>query len=466
MPLYANDFFYSNDWLNCLYYEQNGAGYKSTAEDQKFFISAQGKSNPKSEYEESLKLVLKNDLTFKERFPYRYKLIAKQNNIAYNPVVKIDKNVTNVIIVYPNRYMGNPASMFGHLFLVLETNRGLLDSNILHFTAETDNDRSVSYMIKGLTGQYKGWFLEEAYYKKIKYYNYFEDRDIIYYDLKLSEDQIEDLQLHYIELKNTYFNYYFVDKNCAFYIGRLLNVVIKPDIITNLPYMMPSHVINDLFDYKLLKNERTRISNTKTFNTMFNNLNRKQKGEVVDLLNNKTDDIVDDADVLKTYITCSEYMINNNSELADIIRCNRIQAYKKLSSMNKSVARVTVVKKEKADRIQSGSIKLSRTFNDNYEFQYNPIYFSEYDQLEKLEVVRVKCFGAKVKISENRSPLYAIDLLDLVNISQYNEVLNSFSWKIKTELAYSDSLLGNQEFYVGIDLPPIFGHYVLENSTT
>ncbi|HCY37126.1 MAG: hypothetical protein DKM50_09805 [Candidatus Margulisiibacteriota bacterium] len=447
--LFAEDHYTSREWLNLLYYEQSGSGYKSLAEEDGFFITKQGKTNPKDEYEASLKLVLAQDLTFKTKFPLRYKYIVKQHNLQYAPAVQVPANINKVLIAYPNRYMNNPASMFGHLFLVLETNKGILDSDILHYIADTAADRSIGYMIKGLSGQYKGWFLREPYYKKIKGYNYVEDRDIIYYDLKLSKEQTENLQLHYIELQNSFFYYYFLDKNCAFFIGKLLNIVLDSDIATKRSYIIPSQIINDLFDVNLLENERLRVANTKVFNRLFTGLNDEQKRGLITLFHEKKESIQADPDVLKAFIIISEYMISNHSDLADNIRSNRITAYKKLKDLETSNIRQTDVKKESVNRIQSESIGLSRVFNNYYEISFNPIYFSEYDHFNILEVISVKGLGTKINLYPNGHPLYQLDLVDLNNIIQSNDVLNSFSWKIKSSIFYKDSILTNQEVYYG-----------------
>lgn len=354
--LFSEDFYSSRKWLNLLYYEKIGSDYKSLVENDGFFISPQGKNDPKKEYEASLKLVQNQDLQFKSKFPLRYKYIAQQNKINYAPSILISTNINNVVIAFPSSYMSNPASMFGHLYLILETNKGTLDSDILHYVADTDGDRTISYIIKGLSGQYKGSFLKEPYYKEVKKYNYVEARDITYYDLILSNDQIEELQLHYIELQNCYFYYFFLDQNCASFIGKLLNVILDKDIVTKRFYIMPSQIINDLYESSLLKNERVRIANTRIFNHLFNSLSEEQKRNVIQLFYEKTTDAYPDAEVLKTFILISEYVINNHSDLSDTIRFNRITAYKKLKELQFFNIRPIDQINKKVHKIQSESL--------------------------------------------------------------------------------------------------------------
>lgn len=453
--LFSEDFCYSRKWLNLLYYEKTGSDYTSLVENNVFFITPQGKTDPKKEYEASLKLVQNQDLQFKSNFPLRYKYIALQNNIKYDPTISISNNVSSVIIAFPSSYMSNPASMFGHLYLVLKTDKGTLDSDILHYVADTDGDRTINYIFKGLSGQYKGSFIKEPYYKEIKKYNYVEARDITYYDLILSEEQIENLQLHYLELKNCFFYYYFLDQNCASFIGKLLNVILDNDIVTKRAYVMPSQIINDLYKSSLLENEAIRIANTRIFNRLFNSLSNKQKRKVIQLFFEKINEHSPDIEVLKTFIIISEYVINNHSNLSDTIRFNRITAYKKLNDLQVFNIRPTDQKSENVNKIQSQSIGFSHLFENNYEFKFNPIYFSEFVQFDKIEHTSVKCLGTKVYVYKNINPLYVLDLMDLTSITQFNSVLNSFSWGIKSTIAYQQSFITNQEFTFGYGLNSI-----------
>ncbi len=189
---YADEFYQSRKWLNLLYYEKVGDEYRSVADDDRFFVSKSGKTDPKLEYEAELKRCRAQDPEFRKKFPLRYKTISQINRILYTPLVTANEDIASVVVAFPNRYMENPASMFGHLFLILKSKQGLMDSDILHYIADTEGSDQAAYIYNGLSGQFKGWFLREPYYRKIKEYNYIEDREIIYYDLKLSAEQIED----------------------------------------------------------------------------------------------------------------------------------------------------------------------------------------------------------------------------------------------------------------------------------
>jgi hypothetical protein len=143
-------------------------------------------------------------------------------------------------------------------------------------------------------------------------------------------------------------------------------------------------------------------------------------------------------------------MISNYSHFADIIRYNRILAYKQIRLINGHNARQSYKRLKQVRKIRSASIGVSRAFNKYYEIEYNPIFFSEYDELNKVEVIGLKCLGNKVKLYPSGSLRYTLSIIELNNLTQYNAVLNSFSWKFKSRISYMNSFESNQEAYFGI----------------
>lgn len=446
---FAEEFYQSRTWLNLLYYEKIGEGYRSLAEDYHFFVSQYGKTDPKSEYELSLKLTKQQDIFFRKTFPLRYKVITQINQLPFEPLVTPNQDIQSVMLVYPNRYMANPASMFGHLFLILKSKYGLLDSNILHYIADTQGASQYSYIINGLTGQFKGWFLQEPYYKKIKDYNYVEDREITYFDLKLSDEQIQNLQLHAIELKQSYFYYYFLDKNCAFFIGKLLNVILNQDIVSNRLLIFPSEIVNQLITDSLLKNEYQREASTKLFNESFNQLLPPQKLEVIDLISHKINQPQYNPNVLRTFLYISEYLINNESSLASTIRYNRIQAYNELNSHGVSDVRLAICKQPTVMPIKSKGLSIGYGFSNQLFLSYNPIFYSQYENFNELESKETNCLAPRFSILNNGKSQLDITLVDITSLSQQNIVFDAYSWKVNSFFAYQNSLLLNQSFELG-----------------
>ncbi|MDR2430895.1 MAG: DUF4105 domain-containing protein [Candidatus Margulisbacteria bacterium] len=444
----AEEYCYSREWLNLLYYEQTLSGYRSLAAYDSFFVAPQGRTDPQAEYAASLRLVEQNDADFKTKFPLRYKYIARQNNLPYAPAVVLTENIANLALAYPNRYMRNPVSMFGHLFLILETDRGFLDSRILHYVADTGGDaQDLLYAIKGLSGKYPGAFYKEQYYKKIKEYNYLEDREVFYYDLKLTPEQLEDLQLHYIELQNTIFYYYFLDANCAFYIGKLLNAVLPTDIVRGGVYILPADIINNLRRQNWLAGARLRSTATETFNNLYNALTGAQKARIKSLLTVPAAKDVDaDLETLKAFLAISEFMISNKSYLAETIRRNRILAYQKLREHNVYNLRPAFTAAA-AQNIDYHSWRLTLSPQESAQLEFTPIHFTE--RLNKLNVKDVRLLGFGLRTAAGQPPLVNFDLLEIDNLGQSNLILPAVSWSAKSQFAYRETFLTNQELYLG-----------------
>ncbi|GBR72258.1 protein DUF4105 [Candidatus Termititenax spirochaetophilus] len=447
---FAQDYWFSAEWLRVLYYEKTGSGYKSLASGTGFFVSPQGQSDPAAEYEAELALVHQDNTEFKNKFPLRYKYIARQNNLAYKPTAAISNDIANVVLAYPNRYMSNPASMFGHLFFVLETKQGMLDSRLLHFAADTrGTPMNLEYAYKGLTGNFSGYFAKETYYRKIKDYNYTEDREVLYYDITLTPEQLTDLQLHYIEVQNISFPYYFMDGNCAYFLGKFLNVVTGEDIIRRKIYLLPADVINELGAHELLVKERARVSATKAFNELYNDLSWAQKSKVSRLFREPGETVNADAETLRAFLLVSEYIINTKSDYAGMIRQNRILAYQNLSEAGVPKVRQAIQTADETHKINTSSWQLD-WYNDHYlNLEYAPIRFSGAENFADLALTDVRIFGLGLQSNFTEHPRYKFDLIDAANITQTNAVLSAISWSVKSQFSYQDSLSTNQEAYGG-----------------
>jgi hypothetical protein len=160
-------------------------------------------------------------------------------------------------IVFSSAYKGNPASIFGHTFLVFNSEsdlaqggRGSLLGYAVAFLADTQgDDNPLTYTFNGLTGGFQGKFDVQTYYETVNNYNNAENRDLWEYPLKLSDEERKLLIAHLWELsKSGHFRYYFFDENCSWHMLSLLEAV-RPDLKLKNKYSLatiPSETIRDL----------------------------------------------------------------------------------------------------------------------------------------------------------------------------------------------------------------------------
>jgi len=136
-------------------------------------------------------------------------------------------------LIFPESFLGSPASMFGHTLLRLDASpepgaADLLDYAV-DFTADTGGDQGPVYLLKGVLGRYPARFALSPYWEKLAQYAEWQSRDVWEYRLDLSPEEIELVLLHLWELRGVTFPYWFFDENCSHHLVRLLQIA-RPGI--------------------------------------------------------------------------------------------------------------------------------------------------------------------------------------------------------------------------------------------
>ena len=291
----------SNDraWLDLLHYR---AGYvnprlSSQVDDAAFFFSDTGHLDPHSELQAFIAAV-KEDQQVGCRFPARLNWLSKQltDLQSIKPDCeefdewKASLNAAGASLIFPASYLNSPSSMYGHTFLRLDQ-RGQTDKNKLlaysvNFAANADpTDNELVFTWKGLAGGYPGVISVIPYYEKVKEYNNMENRDIWEFKLDLTEDEVDQLVNHLWELKDTRFDYYFFDENCAYRILTLLDVA-KPGLSSVDDYHLwaiPSDTVRSLDQRELISVATFRPSDATELKSKIDQLTDEQKLTVLAL---------------------------------------------------------------------------------------------------------------------------------------------------------------------------------------
>ncbi len=218
-------------WLLLVHYKHSFTGNKSLIDEKNFFLAENGKENPKAELEATIKAFFspKSEESVHPTFKYtaRYKWLCKKLEIDktqlpydgdtdYQAVLDTIKPKA-FYLVFPAAYMNNPASMFGHLFFLIESeNVSHLAGLAVNYGAITEDTPGIMYGIKGLFGLYPGRYDILPYYKQITEYSYLDMRDTWEYKLLLTPEENDNMLRHILEMRSTYSNYFFLNENCAF----------------------------------------------------------------------------------------------------------------------------------------------------------------------------------------------------------------------------------------------------------
>jgi hypothetical protein len=237
-------------WHLLLHYRPTiGGGYESEADEARFFLAANGKTDPKAEIEATIAQFFSTDLVGRSRQPARCAFIARYHWLK--TALAIDEarlpqqhcerfqawlkelDPASITLIFPSAYMNNPSSMFGHLLLRVDqksqTEQTRLLAYTVNYSADVTTDNGFVFAVLGISGGFKGYFSTHPYYIKAREYGDFENRDLWEYRLNLTQDQIERLLMHTWEMGNASFDYFFFKENCAYQILSLIDVA-DPDI--------------------------------------------------------------------------------------------------------------------------------------------------------------------------------------------------------------------------------------------
>ena len=217
---------------------------RSLADDPGFFLSPQGRTDPRAELDATLAAFFDTeprhalDQSAACRFIARERWLRRELGEAADrwPEARCERfdawraglRADRVSMIFPSAYLNSPASMYGHTFLRLDPAQGEgaaspMLSYAINYAADGNENEGLAFALKGLMGLYPGQFTNAPYYLRIREYNDLENRDIWEYELNLDREEIERLLAHTWELGPTRFDYYFFDENCSYHLLALLD---------------------------------------------------------------------------------------------------------------------------------------------------------------------------------------------------------------------------------------------------
>jgi len=261
-------------WLKLLHYEHNNR--HSVVLTENFFLSPNGKNDPIAELSATINAYFapddgNNDEHARCRFPARYFWLSQQlplpnYNIREPKCQKLENwalfdTVKSISLLLVSGYLGNPASTFGHALLKLNTDStddqfGLFDSTLNYGALVPENENVLLYIVKGIGGGYEAGFSDKYFYTQDMVYSHTEQRDIWEYKLRLSDEARLLLIFHIWEIVGHKFAYYFLDKNCAYRLAELLELVLDEELLGNvLLWYVPVELFHRLNEIDKVRRE-------------------------------------------------------------------------------------------------------------------------------------------------------------------------------------------------------------------
>lgn len=260
----------SQAWKNLLFYSERVLRSDSgLVDDPAFYLSPEGKTNPRAEMEAFLSALKTVDPTLpeNEQIPCRFPARTRWLRDEFPELPKVDvkcprfddwlslSQAQGVAVIFSSYYVNNPSSMMGHSFLRLlragDRPSPLLDKAV-NFAANPTTDIPLLHSIMGLTGQFAGAFSLTPYYSKVQEYANAESRDLWEYRLDFNPEETRRLLDSLWEVAPNRIDYYFFDENCSAILIYLLQnarpgLALSPDLGTI--WVHPSDTLRLLYDH-------------------------------------------------------------------------------------------------------------------------------------------------------------------------------------------------------------------------
>lgn len=231
-------------WQQLLHYDESGRSAINSAE---FFLSDSGQHDPQAELAATIAAMsvpAKEGIQHAQcKFPGRYLWLRAEGFLSDVTPVRCEwqedfmseQQLESVSLIFATGFLGNPASYYGHLLLRFNTNspnqHSALQQTALNFGADIPaNESMLLYIAKGLVGGYQSSFTQQPFFLHANNYGEAEQRDLWEYELQLSQADLQLLARHSWEVMNADFTYYFFNRNCAFRMAELLELVLPAEL--------------------------------------------------------------------------------------------------------------------------------------------------------------------------------------------------------------------------------------------
>lgn len=468
-------------WHILLHYKPSLSGFKSLIDDPNFFLSPVGKEDPKGELEAMIRALFESEKRDDEhpkcRFPARYEWLQDRLDIDESIFSDIEckglKNIIDIIqprsavMVFPSFFMNNPASMFGHTLIRIDSSyQSSLLSYAANYAAYPDK-MNILYPFKGIFGFYKGYYSIFPYYDMVKKYNDTEQRDMWEYHLNLSEEEVHRMLLHLWELKDIYSYYYFFDENCSFNLLFLLESARPTLHLTDgmEAWVIPVDTIRavkesgivDRIDYRPALATRMRY-----ITSLMDEDSQKMALKVAaQELEPGQVEGMDRVKILDLAIETIQYRYNKNELSLDDYQKLFLSTLKERSKLGSSSDTYkTPVPLLPEDGHLSSKISLGAGLKRDKSFmevKFRPAYHSLIDMdYGYLEGLQIQFADTTIRYYSNGEfRLEDMDLIDVVSLTPRDNFFKPLSFKIGTGL--TQKMYKNNEEYLIYQLKPGVG---------
>jgi len=410
-------------------------------DDDRFYESASFKTSVEAEYKANFISFMSDD-QYSCRFPARAKYFSIKTHNKYKACPAVEKwkyaiRGQTLSLVFVSQYVSNPASAFGHTFLLFRRSEVPLNfnsiiSNAAHIPDETGD---FEYIWKGLVGGFPSEFSHDYLYLKFQEYSNMENRDLWIYDLDFSDEQKDQVLNHIWEISHrTASSYKFLNQNCAVNTYDILAAIhpslsFMPESFYVLPVetVMQTHSIIKSYEYIPSLREKMHLRTQE--------MNEKQTDEFKKIISDNS------VSVKTTDVDIAELVLEN-FELKRVKQSGQLTSQQDARLKESLVNRASLA--SKAHEIETSNAKSPHLalrpmqvalsgFNENdqmnYSVSFSPLHHSLLSRsngyLPFSEFILFKLEALKNSASESID----FTLFQVANFPSTTIFDNQFSWR-------------------------------------
>jgi len=454
-------------WKILLHYRETYTGWKSLVDDPQFFLSPEGKHDPRAELQATIRAFYEQcDNSTRHaacRFVGRYTWISGQlapegvtlpsvDCQAFNNMMR-QINPKAVTLIFPAAYMNNPASLFGHTLINIETeSSSKLLSHAVNYSALTRETNGVVFAVKGICGFYRGYYSVLPYYRKVQEYNDISQRDIWEYRLDLNAQEVRNLMMHLWELQNIYAYYYFFDENCSYNLLFLLDAA-RPSLGLSdrfRKWVIPIDTIKAVRDSGIITAAEYRPSKATKIKHLASLVSPEERIKARALANGVADPtafLQDETDMQQKIISLDlavEYLQYRyfkkqmeKEQYADLF-LKLLTARSRLGKADCDPEPAATSPPEEGHEANRFSVGMgSRSSHTFYELRWRPAYHELLDSDAGYSPgSQIEFCGTVLRYypQNNRIKIHHFNLIDIVSLAERDVFFKPFSWKAGTGL--------------------------------
>ena len=454
-------------WLKLLHFENK----KSTIIDKSFFLSSDGDIDAKSELIQTIKIFQSKPTTIC-RYPARYRWLNKRLNlnIKNQNCIELKKflkpNFKKVKVIFTSERYDSPASIFGHTMMKIESDE--IPYAINYAAKIPDKTDSISYIYKGLRGKFESGYSFTPFSLKDYEYRLGEFRDLIEFSLNLTSDEINNMMLHFYEIKDYKEDYYFLSHNCGSELIKLIDIAkYDSDISTKLQkIVIPINTIYLLEKHNYISSILKEESKLKQFYKIVSELNGDEKKLLFKIINNKypiykfsnSKDITDD---IKDKIILASVKYFEIHSIKNSLKKRFIYPYMKLIDLeikrgieDISDSKIVLDKNPISNRFHKlyGGVKYAKDSTQTI-LGYRYLYRDRLDLIDSMKKNgSVELFDIAMRDKKNQISLDHLTLLNLeaipISNSFFKESINKIKVGVK-RVFLDDKLYGYFDYSLG-----------------